>query len=127
MIDVQAPLVFRLGGQVEPVRAVVLEIADDLPQGGLTVALALLVSVDHEAPEPVAVIRVPCLRSEGKHRKADELFVRIDRKRTRDAGVLRVGLVGLFQGIVVRSHEGLILAHGEGQNRLAVGIVNGSQ
>ena len=111
VIDVQSLLVFRFGGQVEHIRAVGLEIADNFLQSGLTAALVLLRFVDHEAPEPVAIIRIFPFRIKGKHTKAHEPIVRIDAEGTGDAGVLFIRFRRLFQGIVVRCHKGLILPH----------------
>ena len=114
MINVQAQLVLRLRGQVEPVRAVVLEILYDFPQGGLAVALALLVLVDHEAPEPVAVVLILFFRIECEHAEAHQLLICIDGKGPGNAGLLRVRLVRLPQRGFIAGHERLILPHGKG-------------
>ena len=41
--------------------------------------------------------------------------------------LLRVGLIGLPQGNVIRSDERLILPHGKGQNGISVIIIDGHQ
>ena len=127
VIDVQSPLVLRFGGQVEHIRAVGLEIADNFLQSGLTAALVLLRFVDHEAPEPVAIIRIFPFRIKGKHAEAHQLLICIDGKGPGYAGLLCVRLVRLSQRDVVRGDEGLILPHGQSQYGLPVGVVDGSQ
>ena len=97
MINVQAEFVLRLGRQEEPVGAVFFEVFDDLLQGGLAVTLALFAFVDHEAPEPVAVILVLVFRIECEHAEAHQLLICIDGKGPGHAGLLRVGLVRLPQ------------------------------
>ena len=111
VVEVQAPLVLGLCGEVEPVRAVGLEIADNFLQSGLTAALVLLRFVDHEAPEPVAIIRIFPFRIKGKHTKAHEPIVRIDGEGPGHAGGLRFGFRKLTQRHVVGGHEGLVLPH----------------
>ena len=124
LIDVQAQLVLRLGGKEEPVGAVVPEILDDLLQGGLAEALALFVFVDHEAPEPVAVVLVFVLRIEGEHAEAHQPIVGVDAEGPGHAGVFGVGLLRLPQRNFVGSDEGLILPHGERQNGVPILIIH---
>ena len=114
MINVQAQLVLRLGGQKEPVGAVFFEVFDDLLQGGLAVALALFIPVNHEAPEPVAVVLVLFFRIEYEHAEAHQLLICIDGKGPGHAGLLRVRLVRLPQRGFIAGHERLILPHGKG-------------
>ena len=73
------------------------EVFDDLLQGGLAAALALLVPVDHEAPEPVAVVLVLFFRIEGEHAEAHQFLICIDGKRSRRSGHLGIGLGCLSQ------------------------------
>ena len=127
MIDMQAPLVLRFGGQKEPVRAVVPEVLDDLPQRCLAIAFVLLVFVNHKAPEPVAVILILFFGVKGEHAEAHKLLICIDGKGPGHARLLRVGLIGLPQGNVIRSDERLILPHGKGQNGISVIIIDGHQ
>ena len=124
MIDVQAQLVLRIGGQEEPVSAVFFEVVDDLLQSGLTVALALFVPVNHEAPEPVAVVLVLFFRIECEHAEAHQLLICIDGKGPGHAGLLRVSFVRLSQRDVVWGDEGLILSHGKDQNSLSIIIID---
>ena len=123
VIDVQAPLVLRLCGQVKPIRAVLLEIADDLSKRCLAVTLVLLVFVDHESPEPVPILRVSRLRGKGEHAEADEAIVRIDRKRTCRTGIFGICFLCLPQRYVIWRDKWLILPYGKGQNRISVIII----
>ena len=124
MIDVQAQFVLRLSGQEEPVGSVFFEISDDLLQGSLAVALALFVPINHEAPEPVAVVLVLFFRIEYEHAEAHQLFIRIDGKGPGHSGLLRVRLVRLPQRDVVWGDEGLILTHGKSQNGFPIIIID---
>ena len=85
----------------------------------------LLVFVDHEAPEPVAVIRIIVFRVKGKHAKANRPVVRIDCERTRNAGVLFIRFLRFFQRIVIRSNERLVLAYGKRKHGLAIFVIDG--
>ena len=123
VIEVQALFVLRRSGQEETVGAVFLEVLNDLLQGGLAVTLALFAFVDHEAPEPVTVVFILFFRIECEHAEADQSVVRVDRERTRSAGVLLIRFFRFFQRIAVRRDEGLILTHSERKNGLAIVII----
>ena len=93
MIDVEAQLVLGLGGQEEPVGSVFFKVFDDLLQGRLSIALALFVPINHEAPDPVAVVFVFLFRIECEHAETHQLLICIDGKGPSHAGLLRVGLI----------------------------------
>ena len=97
MIDVQSALVLRRSRQIDRVHAVLFEIPDDLLKRRLTVALALFAFVDHKTPETVSIDGILILGVQGEHTEADNLFPSTDRKRSRRAGRLGIGLGCLSQ------------------------------
>ena len=74
MVHVQSDLVLRCSRQIDRVHTVLFEILDDLMKCSLTVALALLVFVNHKAPETVSVNRILILGVQGEHTEADNLI-----------------------------------------------------
>ena len=124
MIYVKAQHVLRLGGEIEPVSSVISEISDYLLKSRLAVAFSLLVLVDHESPEIIAVFLIFVFRVEREHAEAHEPVIGVDAEGTRYSGIFRIGLISLFEGSLIGGDEGLILTDRKCQYGISVFVVH---